>query len=148
MRCNNKEKLWSFFFSPFFSISHRGVAAAYLAKSFVWRMHGSDIARRLESPSSADPLMQGNWPIYQNHEETKLQSHRCIKNGSTGPARGMVRGRLGGERGGRGGEEGRGDEEEEEERLTDQQRDNTCHSCQVHASPAGPIIALVSVQLA
>lgn len=95
MWCNNKERLCSFFFS-LFSISHRGAAAAYLAESFVWRMHGSDIARRrdlrrLEFPSSADLLMQGNWPIYQNHEETELQSHRCIKNGSTGP--GMVRGR-------------------------------------------------------
>lgn len=105
MRCNNKEKLCSFFFPLFFSISHRGAAAAYLAKSFVWRMHGSDITRRrdlrrLEFPSSADLLMQGNWPIYQNHEETELQSHRCIKNGSTGLERRSVRGRSGGGRGG------------------------------------------------
>lgn len=102
MRCNNKEKLCSFFFPPpfFFSISHRGAAAAYLAKSFVWRMRGSDIAcrrdlRRLEFPSSADLLMQGNWPIYQNHEETELRSHRCIKNGSAGPERGLGEGRIG-----------------------------------------------------
>lgn len=98
MRCNNKEKLGSFFF-PLFSISQcsagaaAAAAAACLAKSFVWWMHGSDIARRrdlrqLEFPSSADLLMQGNWPICQNHEETELPSRRCIKNGSTGPENG------------------------------------------------------------
>lgn len=95
MRCNNKEKLCSFFFA-LYSISQRdaAAAAAYFAKSFVWWMHGSDIAqwrhdlRQLEFPSSADLLMQGNWPIYQNHEEIELQSRRCIKNGSTGPEKG------------------------------------------------------------
>lgn len=100
MRCNNKEKLCSFF--SLFSISQRGAAAAvYLAKSFVWWMHGSDIVRRcdlrqLEFPSSADLLMQGNWPIYQNHEETELQSRRCIKNGSAGPeGGGWCKGQIG-----------------------------------------------------
>lgn len=73
-------------------------------------MQGSDIVRRrdlrrLEFPSSADLLMQGNWPIYQNHEETELQSHRCIKNGSAGPERGSV-GKGGG---------GQIEEEEEED---------------------------------
>lgn len=37
---------------------------------------------------------------------------------------------------------------EEEEEVTGQQQENMCHSCRVHASPAGQIIALVSVPLA
>lgn len=77
--------------------------------------------------------MQGNWPIYQNHEETELQSRRCIKNGSTGPERG-TRTKVG--RADR--EEG----EEEEDEVMGQQQEDTCHSCQ------SAHVVLVSTQLA
>lgn len=72
--------LCSFFFFLYFC-----AAPADLEESLVPRTQRSGVARcrdlrRPEFPSSAELLMQGNWPIYQNHEETELRSHRCIKN--------------------------------------------------------------------
>lgn len=118
MWCNIKEKLCSFF--SLFFLFRNVAAAASFARSFVWRIRSSDIAlrrdlRQLEFPSSADLLMRGNWPIYQNHEETELQSRRCIKNGSTGPESGKARGTQ---------EEGEREEkemEEKEEKVEEEQ---------------------------
>ncbi len=47
--------------------------------------HAVVIYDGVEFPSSADLLMQRNWPIYQKQQKTELQTHRCIKNESAGP---------------------------------------------------------------
>lgn len=56
-----------------------------LVKALLWdciNVASCHDLRRLESPSSADLLMQGNWPIHQRQQKSELQSHKCIKNGS------------------------------------------------------------------
>lgn len=56
-------------------------------------LHAAMIYNGVEFPSSADLLMQGNWPIYQKQQKTELQSHRCIKNESVEPEKERMRAR-------------------------------------------------------